>query len=500
MRAVAKAFGGVVGVILIAAGLAVVLAFLFVALPKGSTTAPAGTIERIPAVPFDQVPGGVAARPATSRGGGKPLAVAKLLTASTPAGEYTVWRIANATGYSDEVRGPGGAGGGEGCFINGGVVPEDPPGTPERVVVPDLHGVRLGEAKIRLAELGFVLGQVLDIERSGVTDDSFVTGRTAQTGVPTVRGSAVDLSASREAVEDTTSEALRDLRYCQSAGGAGKAVDLLFGVSPRVASVAVEWPDGTRDEADVQNQVAFILLPPNDCAHPDPPQIVARESTGNELRRLTGADDDLRYSLGGWESAPRPACDDPRPTPQFDDIVSRLSVLRSDSVVDRLTDETMKRLQGSSAEARPTEVRRAAVMHGVTLFVGTTKTSDSDMICLVDVQERSIGTSEDAISCVRPNHYSTEFLLTERNLRGTAGGIRVDVMGLVLDGYDTAEADGKQARVENNVFLIPDVEYNAEVVLTGPAGRIAARPRGRTGGRMDPPRIPLGTGPGPDVP
>lgn len=73
-------------------------------------------------------------------------------------------------------------------------------------------------------------------------------------------------------------------------------------------------------------------------------------------------------------------------------------------------------------------------------------------------------------------------------------------MGLVLDEYDTAEAGGKQVRVENNVFLIPDVEYNAEVVVTGPAGRIAARPRGRTGGRLEPPRIPLGTGPGPDVP
>lgn len=478
-----------------AAGLAAILAFLFVALPKESTTAPAATIERIPAVPFDQVPGGVTDRPPTSPGGGKPLAVAKLLTASTPAGEYTVWRIAYATGYFDEVHGPGRAGGSEGCFTNGGVVPEDPPGTPERVVVPELHGVRLGEAKTRLAELGLVFGQVLDIDRSGVTDDSFVTGRTAQTGVPTVRGSAVDLSASREAVDDTTSKAHPDLRYCQSGGGAGGASDLLFGVSPRVASVAVEWPDGTRDEAVVQNQVALILLPPNDCAHPDPPQIVARDREGNELRRLTDADNDLRYSLGGWEAAPRPACGDAKPTLRFDDIVSRLSVLRSDSTVDRLTEETRKRLQTRTGEATRTALRRAAVMHGVSLFVGTTTAPGNEKICLVDVQERSIGTSEDAISCVRPNHYSTEFLLTDRNLRQTAGDIRIDVMGLVLDGYDTAEAGGKQVRVENNVFLIPDVEYNAEVVVTGPAGRIAARPRGRTGGRLEPPRIPLGTGP-----
>jgi hypothetical protein len=474
-----------------AAGLAAILVLLFVALPKDSTTSPAATIDRLPSVPFDQVPSNVANRPATSPGGGQPLAVAKLLTTTTSTGEYTVWRIAYATEYYDAVYGPDGArSGSEGCFINGGVVPEDPPGTPDRVVVPDLHGLPLGEARARLAELGLVLGRVVDIDRSGMTDDSLVTGRTAQTGVPTLRGSVVDVSASNEATDSTTSTA-PDLRYCQSGGGGGETSDLLFGVSPRVASVAAEWPGGTRDEAVVQNRIAFLRLSPNDCAHPDPPQIVARDSNGNELLRLTGTDDDSRYSLGQWEAAPSPACGDPRPAPRFDEIVSRLSVLRSDPTVDRLTDETKRRLLALPASARPTAVKRAAVINGVTLFVGTTQASGAESICLVDVQVRSLGGSEDAISCVPPNHYSTEFLLTERNLRETTGGTRADVLGLVLDGYDTATVDGNPVRVENNVFLIPDVQYNAEVTLTGPAGRISARPRGRTGGRLEPPRVPL---------
>lgn len=256
------------------------------------TTRPAFTT--IPVTPRQDVPASVA----RTLGLRADTPIVKLGSFTTPDSTYTIWRARNDAGtfggrYIDSVQqdGSGSSGGGACVPPSGAVFPEEPPGAPKRVAVPELTGLTVVQARARLRGIGLDLGHVdrsnAPRSRASTPDEFVVTSVLDSTPAPP--GAAIDaLAVPGGAHKAIVAPAGKTRATAICSGQAGpQGTTVVGGTDAGVEELELRWPSGTSVRVPVSNGAFVASVPDDDCSHFNLPEsVLMLDGAGREIGRV----------------------------------------------------------------------------------------------------------------------------------------------------------------------------------------------------------------------